>query len=51
MSATNSDGDTSDVSTSTTGTVTGINNTDEGVVFTLDDGRTVNMLDVTYVTT
>ncbi len=51
MTATDTEGDTSDVTTTTTGTVAGINNTDDGVIFTLDDGRTVNMLDVTYVTT
>lgn len=50
MSATDSSGEDIDVSTTTTGTVTGINNTDDGVVLTLDDGRTVNLVDVTYVT-
>lgn len=49
--ATDSDGAEIDCTTTTTGTVTGISNTDDGVVFTLSDGRTVNMLDVTYVTT
>lgn len=51
LSAENSDGDSIDVTTTTTGTVTGISNTDDGVIFTLDDGRTVNMADVTYATT
>lgn len=51
ISATNSDGKSTDVSTTTTGTVTGVSTTDEGVILTLADGRTVNMLDVTYATT
>lgn len=51
ISAQNSDGASVDVSTTTTGTVTGISNTNDGVILTLDDGRTVNMLDVTYATT
>lgn len=50
ITASDADGDTVDVSTTTTGTVTGISTTDEGVMLTLDDGRTVNMLDVTYAT-
>lgn len=50
ISAADSNGDAVSVSTSSTGTVTGVSNTDEGVILTLDDGRTVNMLDVTYVT-
>lgn len=49
IGATDSDGDDVDVSTTTTGTVTGISNTDDGIILTLEDGRTVNMLDVTYV--
>lgn len=49
--AVNSDGEASDVSTTTTGTVTGISTTDDGVILSLDDGRTVNLLDVTYATT
>ena len=51
VSAENSNGAAVDATTSTTGTVTGINTTTDGVVFTLDDGRTVNMADVTYTTT
>jgi flagellar basal-body rod modification protein FlgD len=48
--ATDSDGDDVDCTTTTTGTVTGVSNTDDGVVLTLDDGRTVNLADVTYAT-
>ena len=48
--ATDADGAEVDCSTTTTGTVTGISNTDDGVILTLSDGRTVNMLDVTYAT-
>lgn len=44
------DGYTLNVPTTTTGTVTGVSTTDEGVILTLDDGRTINMLDVTYAT-
>jgi len=50
VSAQDSDGADIDVSTTTTGTVVGISNTDDGVILSLDDGRTVNMLDVTYAT-
>jgi len=50
VSGEDSEGDTIDVSTTTTGTVTGISTTDDGVTLTLDDGRTVNLLDVTYAT-
>jgi len=50
ITATDSDGDDVDVDTTTTGTVTGISTTDDGIVLELDDGRTVNMSDVTYVT-
>ena len=50
MTGTDSSGDSVDVTTTTTGTVTGISNTDDGVVLVLDDGRTVNLADVTYVT-
>jgi flagellar basal-body rod modification protein FlgD len=49
--AEDSDGAEVDVSTSTAGTVSGISTTDDGVVLILDDGRTVNMSDVTLVTT
>ncbi|MBI9079873.1 MAG: flagellar hook assembly protein FlgD [Pseudodesulfovibrio sp.] len=51
VSAENSSGATVDANTTTTGTVTGISTTSDGVVFNLDDGRTVNMADVTYATT
>jgi flagellar basal-body rod modification protein FlgD len=51
VSAENSSGATVDANTTTTGIVTGISTTSEGVVFNLDDGRTVNMADVTYATT
>lgn len=44
------DGDTVKCSTTTTGTVTGVSNSDDGVVLTLDDGRTVYLADVTYAT-
>ncbi|MDD3311599.1 flagellar hook assembly protein FlgD [Pseudodesulfovibrio sp.] len=50
FTAYDSDGDEIDVSTTTTGTVTGIETTDDGVLLTLSDGRTVNMSDVTYAT-
>lgn len=50
ITAQNSNGANIDVSTTTTGTVTGISSTDEGVILTLADGRTVNMADVTYAT-
>jgi len=49
--AQNSSGASLDISTTTTGTVTGVSTTDAGIILTLDDGRTVNMLDVTYATT
>ena len=49
--ATDEDGAEIDCTTTTTGTVTGIPHTDDGVILTLSDGRTVNMTDVTYVTT
>jgi flagellar basal-body rod modification protein FlgD len=49
-SATDADGDDVGCTTTTTGTVTGVSNTDDGVVLTLDDGRTVNLADVTYAT-
>jgi flagellar basal-body rod modification protein FlgD len=49
-SATDANGDDVDCTTTTTGTVTGVSNTDDGVVLTLDDGRTVNLADVTYAT-
>ncbi|EGB16267.1 flagellar hook capping protein [Pseudodesulfovibrio mercurii] len=48
--ATDEDGDEVSCSTSTTGTVTGVSNSDDGVVLTLDDGRTVYLADVTYAT-
>ncbi|MCJ2164544.1 MULTISPECIES: FlgD immunoglobulin-like domain containing protein [unclassified Pseudodesulfovibrio] len=48
--ATNSDGDEVTCTTTTTGTVTGLSITDDGVILTLADGRTVNMTDVTYAT-
>ena len=44
------DGDKVGCTTTTTGTVTGVSTTDEGVVLTLEDGRTVNLADVTYAT-
>jgi len=50
FTAYDSDGDEIDVSTTTTGTVTGVETTDDGVVLTLSDGRSVNMADVTYAT-
>jgi flagellar basal-body rod modification protein FlgD len=50
FSAEDSDGSSFDVSTTTTGTVTGVSTTDDGVILTLSDGRTVNMVDVTYAT-
>ncbi|CCH49502.1 flagellar hook assembly protein FlgD [Pseudodesulfovibrio piezophilus] len=50
MTGENSEGDTIDVTTTTTGTVSGLSNTDDGVILTLEDGRTVNMLNVTYAT-
>lgn len=50
FSGQDAEGSSVDVSTTTTGTVTGISTTDDGVILTLDDGRTVNMLDVTYAT-
>jgi flagellar basal-body rod modification protein FlgD len=49
-SATDANGDDVDCTTTTTGTVTGVSNTDDGVILTLDDGRTVNLADVTYAT-
>ncbi|MGE4424210.1 MAG: flagellar hook assembly protein FlgD [Pseudodesulfovibrio sp.] len=49
-SATDSNGDDVDCTTTTTGTVTGVSNTDDGIVLTLDDGRTVYLADVTYAT-
>jgi len=51
ITAQDSDGAEVETSTTTTGTVTGVATTDEGVILTLDDGRTVNMVDVTYATT
>lgn len=50
LSAENSDGESFDVSTTTTGIVSGVTTTDDGVILTLSDGRTVNMTDVTYAT-
>lgn len=50
LSAENSDGESFDVSTTTTGIVSGVTTTDDGVILTLSDGRTVNMADVTYAT-
>lgn len=50
MSAENSDGDSNYIDTYTTGTVTGVSSTTDGVMLTLDDGRSVNMLNVTYAT-
>lgn len=44
-----SDGELSLASTSVAGTVTGVEQSSSGVVLTLDDGRTVNMADVTNV--
>lgn len=49
-SSEDANGNTADVSTTTTGTVSGVSSTDDGVVLTLKDGRTVNMLSVTYAT-
>jgi len=49
-SATNSEGASIDVPTTTSGTVSDISSSDKGVILTLDDGRTVNMLDVTHAT-
>jgi len=48
--AAGADGDEVNCTSTTTGTVTGVSNTDEGVVLTLADGRTVNLADVTYAT-
>ena len=48
--ATDADGDDVDCTTTTTGTVTGVSNSDDGVILTLDDGRTVYLADVTYAT-
>lgn len=50
MSALDSDGDSVDVTMTTSGTVTGLQITSDGVVLVLEDGRTVNMEDVTSVT-
>lgn len=50
LSALDSDGASVEVSTITTGTVAGISMTSDGIVLTLDDGRTVNLEDVTSVT-
>jgi flagellar basal-body rod modification protein FlgD len=50
ITATDANGDEVDCTTTTTGTVTGVSNTDDGVILTLDDGRTVNLADVTYAT-
>ena len=50
MSALDSDGDSVSVTTTTSGTVTGLQITSDGVVLVLEDGRTVNMEDVTSVT-
>ena len=50
FTAENADGDDVDVTTTTTGTVTGVSTTDDGVYLVLSDGRTVSMADVTYAT-
>jgi len=50
VSATDTNGSDVGCTTTTTGTVTGVSNTDDGVILTLDDGRTVNLADVTYAT-
>ena len=50
VTALDSDGDSVDVTTTTSGTVTGLQITSDGVVLVLEDGRTVNMEDVTSVT-
>lgn len=50
FTATDADGDRVDVSTTTTGVVSGVSTTDDGVILILEDGRTVNMLDVTLAT-
>lgn len=50
ISALDSDGDSVDVTMTTSGTVTGLQITSDGVVLVLEDGRTVNMEDVTSVT-
>lgn len=50
MSALDSDGDSVDLTMTTSGTVTGLQITSDGVVLVLEDGRTVNMEDVTSVT-
>lgn len=47
--AVDADGDTVDVTTEVAGTVTAVEQTDSGVVLTLDDARTVYMADVTRV--
>jgi len=49
VEALDSDGDDVDCTTTTSGTVSGVSITDDGVVLALSDGRTVNMSDVTYV--
>ncbi|BCS87649.1 flagellar hook assembly protein FlgD [Pseudodesulfovibrio sediminis] len=50
VSAEDSNGADVDVTTKTTGTVIGINNTSDGVYLTFEDGRSVNILDVTFAT-
>ncbi len=50
MSALDSDGDSVDVTMITSGTVTGIASTSDGIELILEDGRTVGLEDVTYVT-
>lgn len=49
--AVDADGNEVDSTTTVAGTVTGMEETDSGVVLTLDDGRTVYMTDVTTVET
>jgi flagellar basal-body rod modification protein FlgD len=50
VTAQDSDGDSVDVTTTTSGVVTGLQITSDGVILVLEDGRTVNMADVTSVT-
>ncbi|AMK12587.1 flagellar hook assembly protein FlgD [Pseudodesulfovibrio indicus] len=48
--ATDAEGDSVGCTSTTTGTVTGVSNTENGVVLTLSDGRSVYLADVTYAT-
>lgn len=50
VTATDADGDEVNCTTTTTGTVSGVSNTENGVLLTLSDGRTVSLADVTYAT-